>query len=348
MHAQGYFTGLVGKYLNSWDGDPRPEYDFWVSYFKGESVYYDPVLNANGRWFTHLGYITDILGTYTLQFVKEALGQNKPWILVYTPIAPHDPADPFIGDQALYTDLAPYRPPSFNEADVSDKPVWLQNRSLLDEKEIASIDTYRRDQILTLVALDRAVGALIDSLEKEGELDNTFVVFISDNGKFWGEHRITSKNSFYEEAIHVPMAIRYPALVAKPYVDEEHLVANIDLAPTIYELAKVKPSGLVMDGESLVGLLNKTANWRDTLLIEGWPPRGYFSALHTGRYIYAETDGDRAEFYDLQTDPYELDNLADKPEQLELIKELQAKLNQVREPAGIPTPIPDGNTNGSP
>lgn len=348
MHAQGYYTGLVGKYLNSWDGDPRPEYDFWVSYFKGESPYYNPVLNANGRWFTHLGYITDILGTYSLQFVKEALGQNKPWILVYTPIAPHDPAQPFVGDENLYKDLEPYRPPSFNEADVSDKPQWLQNRSLLSQEDIDTIDNYRRDQILSLTALDRAVGALMDSLDKEGELDNTFVVYMSDNGKFWGEHRITSKNSFYEEAVKVPFAIRYPPLIKKPYIDTTHLVANIDLAPTIYELSGVKPHGIPIDGTSLVGLLNNTTTWRDSLLLEGWPPRGYFSAMHTDRYIYAETEGDISEFYDLQEDPYELENKINVPEYQDEIRKLKAELDKVRAPASMPTPVPDGNPAGSP
>ena len=347
LHDHGYFTGLVGKYLNSWGGDPLPEYDFWVSYFRGESPYYNPVLNANGRWFTHLGYITDILGTYTLQFVKEALGQNKPWILMYNPIAPHAPMEPFVGDQTLLTNLAPYRPPSFNEADVSDKPEWLQGRQPMSDKGIAAIDNLRRDQILTLVSLDRAVGALLDSLEAEGELDNTFVVFMSDNGKFWGEHRITSKNSFYEEAVKVPFAVRYPPLVAKPYVDD-HLVANIDIAPTIYELAKVKPSGLKMDGMSLVGLLNKSVTWRENLLLEGWPPRGYFSAIHTGRYVYAETQGDKSEFYDLQTDPFELENKFDDPAFQDMIKQLQVELNKVREPANLPTPVPDGNEAGTP
>jgi N-acetylglucosamine-6-sulfatase len=347
MHSQGYFTGLVGKYLNTWKGDPRPEYDFWVSYFKGESPYVNPVLNSNGRWFTHMGYITDILGTYSLQFVKEALGQTKPWILVYTPIAPHASAEPFVGDQDLYTDLEPYRPPSFNEADVSDKPNWLEKKPLMDEKEIAAIDKFRRDQILSLVSLDRAVGALMDSLEAEGELENTFVLFISDNGKFWGEHRISSKNSFYEEAVKVPFAIRYPPLISEPYIDD-HLVANIDIAPTIYELSKVKPRGLHMDGISLIGLLNKTIPWRDSLLIEGWPPRGFYSALHTGNYVYAETQGDISEFYDLQTDPYELNNLINDPASQEMIKEYQAKLNLVREPVNIATPVPDDDNSGTP
>ena len=217
----------------------------------------------------------------------------------------------------------------------------------MSDKGIAAIDTLRRDQILTLVSLDRAVGALLDSLEAEGELDNTFVVFMSDNGKFWGEHRITSKNSFYEEAVKVPFGVRYPPLVAKPYVDD-HLVANIDIAPTIYELAKVKPSGLKMDGMSLVGLLNKSVTWRENLLLEGWPPRGYFSAIHTGRYVYAETQGDKSEFYDLQTDPFELENKFDDPAFQDMIKQLQVELNKVREPANLPTPVPDGNEAGTP
>jgi N-acetylglucosamine-6-sulfatase len=344
MHAQGYFTGLVGKYLNSWNGDPRPEYDFWVSYFRGESPYYNPRLNANGNWFTHIGYITDILGTYSLQFVKEAIKQDKPWILIYAPIAPHDPTKPFVGDQNLYTDLQPFRPPSFNEADISDKPAWLQNKQLLDEKDIAAIDKFRRDQILTLVSLDRAVGMLMDSLEKQDQLRNTFVLYISDNGKFWGEHRITSKNSFYEEAIKVPFAIRYPPLVPQPYLDD-HLVANIDIAPTIYELSKVKPRGLKIDGMSLVGLLNKSVKWREDLLLEGWPPRGFFSAIHTDRYVYAETQGDRSEFYDLQIDPFELTNQVDDPAYKDIIKELQGKLYKIREPANAPTLIPDVNNN---
>lgn len=347
LHNHGYYTGLVGKYLNSWNGDPKPEYDYWASYFRGESPYYNPVLNVNGHWFTNLGYITDILGTYSMQFVKEAISSNKPWILLYAPIAPHAPTEPYIGDLGLYPNLEPFRPPSFNEVDVSDKPTWLQNRNPLSEAEIAGIDKFRRSQILTLVSLDRAIGALLNSLKEQGQLDNTFIIFLSDNGKFWGEHRITSKNSFYEEAIKVPFAVRYPPLTPKPYVDE-HLVANIDIAPTIYELAGIKPTGLKMDGMSLVGLLNKTVLWRDSLLFEGWPPRGIYSAIHTDRYVYAETQGDRNELYDLQNDPYQLTNIADDPAYQDIIKELKAKLDKVREPASAPTPIPDDSESGTP
>ncbi len=147
LKAKGYYTGLVGKYLNSWDGTARPEYDFWVSYFKGESPYIDPDLNVNGVWREHIGYITDILGTYSMKFVEDAVGQRKPWILFYTPIAPHDPSIPDPKDTGLFPNLAPNRPPNFNESDVSDKPLWLQQKELLTPEEIQTLDQYRRNQI---------------------------------------------------------------------------------------------------------------------------------------------------------------------------------------------------------
>jgi N-acetylglucosamine-6-sulfatase len=294
---------------------------------------------VNGVWREHIGYITDILGTYSMKFVEDAVGQRKPWILFYTPIAPHDPTTPDTKDLGLYPDLAPNRPPSFNEEDVSDKPTWLQQKEFLTDEEIDSIDTFRRNQILTLVSLDRAIGRMLDRLEEKGELDNTFIVFISDNGKFWGEHRITSKNSFYEEAIKVPFAIRYPPLITESYVDDR-LVSNIDIAPTIYELAGIKAPKTV-DGLSLVPLLSGSNEWRDSLLIEGWPPRGIFAAIHTGRYVYAETEGDRSEFYDLEMDPYELENLIDDPIHQERIADLAKELEVLREPEGVPTPIPE-------
>ncbi len=339
FQKNGYYTGLVGKYLNFWKGESRPEFDYWVSYFKGESTYINPPLNVNGVWREHLGYITDILGTYSISFVEDAVAQRKPWILLYTPIAPHEPAVPDFQDLDLYTDLEPYRPPSFNEADVSDKPDWFKTKELLTEEEIAKIDTFRREQILCMVSLDRAIGKLIDRLEDKGALDNTVIIFLSDNGKFWGEHRISSKNSFYEEAIKVPFAIRYPPLIPEAYT-ESRMVANIDIAPTIYDLAKIKPPS-DMDGVSLVPLLTGTDNWRDSLLIEGWPPRGIFAALHTEKYVYAETLGDKTEFYDLENDPYEMENLAYDPAYADMVAEFHDRLALVKEPEGVPTPIPD-------
>ncbi|GAB4489506.1 MAG: hypothetical protein OHK0031_13170 [Anaerolineales bacterium] len=338
FHENGYSTALVGKYLNSWKGEPRPEFDFWVSYFKGEVRYDDPPLNVNGKWSKHSGYVSDILGDYAVQYIQQAAPQNKPFLLIFAPNAPHEPSTPYAGDLNLFPDMQPYRPPSYNEADTSDKPDWFQNRAPLTEAEMAELDQARRDQILTLVSLDRAIGRILQALQDSGEMDKTVIIFLSDNGKFWGEHRITSKNSFYEEATHVPFAMRYPPLVPTPYVDEKNIVANIDIAPTFYQLAEI-PIPASVDGWPLTKLLNG-GPWRQDLLIEGWPPRGEYAALRTGCYVYAETNGDRAELYNLDLDPYQLTNIADDPANQTLVADLKKRLDAIRGPLPTPPPAP--------
>ncbi len=333
LHANGYYTGLVGKYLNSWKGEIRPEFDYWVSFFKGESRYYNPRLNANGNWSVHEGYITDILGDYAIQFLDQAVMTPRPYVLIFAPNAPHQPADPFEGDRDKLADLAPFRPPSFNEADIADKPLWLQDE-LLDETVIQRIDAFRRKQLLTLIALDRVNARIFEAMKRNGQFDNTVIIYLSDNGLLWGEHRMFSKNSFYEEAARVPFALRYPPLVPTPY-REDRLVANIDIAPTFLDLAGL-PIPANMDGLSMVNLL-RGGPWRQALLIEGWPPRGYYSAVHTGRYIYSETRGDRAELYDLQADPYELENQIDNPAYKGIIASLRPQLYQLQQQHGSPT-----------
>jgi len=332
MHAEGYYTGLIGKYLNSWKGEARPEYDYWVSYFKGETPYYGPTLNINGEWkrYEKDEYVTYLLGDYAVDFLDEASRHKKNFILLFTPNAPHAPVTPAKEDLSLLTDLLPHRPPSFNEADITDKPIWLSVSHPLTEEEIADIDEFRRNQLLTLISLDRTIARIMTHLENNGLLDNTFIVFISDNGKFWGEHRITSKNGIYDEASRVPFAIRYPPLVPVPYTDTEHIVANIDIAPTILQLAGIQiPES--MDGLSLVSLFKKgDAPWREGILLEGWPPRGTYSAIHTKRYVYAETIDDKSEFYDLQTDPYQMQNLIDDPSYQDLIEYHKELLHRMK------------------
>jgi len=334
LHRNGYFTGLVGKYLNSWDGEVRPEFDYWVSFFRGESKYVNPYLNVNGEWSDHEGYITTLLGDYAVDFIRQATKKQQPFMLLVAANAPHQPADPEQADKDLLIDLAPWRPASYNEADVSDKPLWLQD-DVMDAGFIKRVDNFRRKQILSLFSLDRSVGKIMQALQDSGELDHTVVIYLSDNGMLWGEHRELSKNSYYEEAVKVPFALRYPPLVPRPYT-EGRLVANIDICPTIYQLAGL-PLPPEVDGASLVGLL-QGGPWRDGLLIEGWPPRGIYSGIHTDRYLYVETRDDRSEFYDLEKDPLQLQNAIDDPAYQGIISSLKAELEKVREPAGAPPP----------
>lgn len=336
LYRNGYFTGLVGKYLNSWNGDMRPEFDYWVSFWGGTMKhYYDPDLNVNGTWSKHAGYSTYLFRDYGLEFLDEAARQSRPFFLLYTPNAPHAPFTPAKEDTALYTDLPPYRPLSFNEADVSDKPESISNMAELSAEDIAAIDNTRRRQILTLVALDRTIPDIVNKLSEIGELDSTVIIFISDNGKHWGEHRLDSKSTAYEESVKVPFAIRYPPLIPSPYV-EDRIVANIDIAPTIYELSETAAPGNV-DGRSLVALLGGADDWRDHILLEAWPDRGDWAAIHTGDSIYIETVDDLTEFYDLTRDPFQMENAVNDPQYRDVIAKLKQYLDAER-PSGALSP----------
>ncbi len=329
LHAAGYFTGLIGKYLNSWDGSARPEFDYWVSHANGDSRYYNPQLNVNGAWSVNNGYITNILRDHALEFLRRAGQRTDPFVLVFTPNAPHQPADPGPGDGNLYPDLPQHRPPSFNEEDVSDKPRWLRGFLRWDSTQIRKNDDLRRKQLQSLHALDQALNNLFNLLEQQGKLNNTLVMFISDNGYFWGEHRLKEKLRVYEEASRVPFAVRYPPLIAAGQVSSA-LVANLDLAPTIYDLANI-PMPAEVDGRSLVPLLLGNSSWREELLIQGW--REVISvpyvAVHDRRYVYVETENDSPELYDLQIDPFQLENRVKDASYASTVANLKQKLGQL-------------------
>lgn len=344
LHEHGYYTGLVGKYLNSWDpGTRRPEFDRWVEFARSKeaggnetksrkaksSYYIDPRVNVDGVWSKHPGYLTYILRDYAVDFLRKAAQQQKPFMLVFAPFAPHGPADPAPEDKRLYASLAPHRPPSFNEEDLSDKPAWLRVGRPAKVSP-ATMDEFRLKQIRSLKSLDRAIEDIVNELKATGALDNTVIIYISDNGIQWGEHRLTKKSFVYEESIHVPMAIRFPVLAAQKRT-EKRVVANIDIAPTIYELASVTKPGKV-DGRSLVPLVKgETVDWRDEILIESWPTNyPAFVALRTNRYVYVETVGDIPELYDLHKDPYQLQNQVDNASYRPMRDKLRKQLKQYR------------------
>ena len=324
LHNIGYLTGQVGKYVNGYKRK-LPEFDSWIVPISGD--YYDPIFNVNGSQVAHTGYLTDILRDYALQFLEQATQENRPFLLLFWSPAPHLPADPAPGDEDLYLDLPPHRPPNFNEDDVTDKPAWLRNLSPLSENEVQSIDEFRIKQLQCLNSLDQAIESLLLLLEANNQLDNTLVVYLSDNGNFWGEHRLNGKMRVYESAQKIPFAIRYPRLVPQPYI-ENRIVANIDIAPTIYKLTGITVPGEI-DGRSLIPLLTGSQRWRNDILLEGWPNNPY-AAVRTNRYVYVETEGDLSELYDLKFDPYQLNNKINDTKYVNIIASLQSRLAQLR------------------
>ena len=327
----GYYTGLVGKYLNSYDykDPPRPEFDYWVATPGGSSQYYNVNINVNGKLKKSPFYVTKVIERYALEFLEKASKGDEPFMLYFAPAAPHPPATPAPEDEDLYQDLAPYRPANHNEADVSDKPRWLKARPVLTSLQIRSLDQLRLNQLRSLRSVDRAIAAVLDRLEEEGELDDTVIFFVSDNGHSWGEHRLASKIYAYDFSSHVPFAVRYPEkFAAGSQIDG--LVANIDIAPTLYELAGLSvPDGV--NGRSLLQLMDGAADWQDELLIEGWVSRFHYAAVRTERYLYIENDGDAPELYDYEQDPYELDNRAGDPASAAIVADLRQRLDRLLE-----------------
>jgi N-acetylglucosamine-6-sulfatase len=292
------------------------------------------MLQVGDKWTRHTDYMTYALRDYALTFIDEAAKTRQPFLLIFAPHAPHLPAQAAPGDEALYPDLEPYRPPNYNEEDISDKPAWVNTYVPFTEARRNKIDADRRAQLQSLNALDQSVASLLDDLEQRGMLDNTMIIYLSDNGELWGEHRLRHKNAPYEPAIRIPMGVRYPPRISTPYVDT-HLVTNLDIAPTLYALAGVEPNN-TLDGLSLLPLLEGSdAPWRDAFVIEGWnliSDFGTFVGLHTEQYVYFETvdwmGNNSVELYDLEADPYQLQNQATNGDFSEVKDALKTRLSE--------------------
>jgi arylsulfatase A-like enzyme len=224
--------------------------------------------------------------------------------------------------------VAPWRPPSFDEADVSDKPAWIQALPRLTPAKVAAGDSLRQRQLESLQAVDRMVSRVVAALKRSGRWPHTLLVFSSDNGYSWGEHRwLDVKTCAYEECIRVPLWIRAPGLAAR---HDTSLVANIDLAPTVAAWAGI-PAPVNVNGVSLLPLLLDPATpWRSAILVEhlGTPTPGFINSqgVRTSRFLYNEyVDGDR-ELYDLLLDPFELTNVVNDPAYAAMVANLQATL----------------------
>jgi arylsulfatase A-like enzyme len=322
LHDAGYTNGFVGKYLNDYQSIAHyipPGWDEWAAVTSPTVKYFDYVLNENGRFVPYgsdpSDHSTAVLGRIATRFLRSA---RPPFFLHFCPLAPHLPVGGLAGAGALSPGLPIVSGPSFNEADVADKP-WGSLHSPLSARAIASRSRVRDHTTESLRALDRAVAQMVQALEERGELDNTVIVFTSDNGLLLGEHRLWLEKIWpYEESIRVPLVVRTPWATG-PTVDR-HLVLNIDLAPTLAELAGVTPWP-APDGRSLAPLLRgQQVPWRTAFVEEflgrdqrfrGGPPP--FTAIRTERHLYVEYRNGWRELYDLREDPYQLQNLADQP-----------------------------------
>ena len=333
LRAAGYRTAYMGKYLNGYANNTYvpPGWDRWLAF--ANAGYYDYRLNVDGRLETgptlRSLYSTDRLAAEAVRFVRES---RRPFFLVLAPYAPHEPAEPARRHARAFSALVPWRSPSYRERNVSDKPAWVraQPRTLRFGPQ-----AFRRRQLQSRLAGDQVVGRLVRALRGQRLLRNTVVVFTSDNGYLWGEHRLSAKAKPYEESIRVPLVVRYDALTRGRPRSVERLVANVDLAPTFAAAARTRLPGA--EGRSLLPFLaGRTPRWRSALLLETLPVRNQavpaWCAVRTReRILVAYATGDR-ELYDLTRDPYELRSLHDDPAWNGTERALRARLGRLCNP----------------
>jgi N-acetylglucosamine-6-sulfatase len=344
LQAAGYRTALIGKYLNGYYADPvvPPGWSEWDGGI-GPGIY-DYNLNENGK-VVHYGtaagdYKQDVLTRKAVEFVSRNAPSATPFFVWLTYTSPHtnppDPnpqppsdcdgaAKPAPRDaNAFASDPLP-TPPSFNEADVADKPAAIRDLPLLTGTEIADVSRKYRCALGSLLSVDRGVGKVLNALRRSGDLANTFVIYTSDNGFLNGEHRIAAgKNQPYEESIRVPLIIRGPGIPQGRVARD--LAINADLAPTITELTGARP-GLPMDGRSLLPAARHPRIERGRALpIES----SSFHAIRTQRFIYVTYRTGEEELYDLARDPYELQNAVGDPGYGEVRSKLAEELGALK------------------
>ena len=322
LQKSGYETALVGKYINSYTADwvhhaNPPGWDDWqVLDSVPMEAYYNYSINDNGR-LVHYGkkpsdYSTTVLAHKAVQFIRQA---RNPFFLYFAPVAPHLPAIPARRDWGKLENLTPHHSPDYNQRNVGKEPWRFWHKDMLSAAAQLYINHIRIRQEESLLALDRSVKSVVQALRARHELNRTVIVYTSDNGFLWGEHRLGGKVWPYEESTRVPLIVRTPwTHVAKV---NNAPVLNIDLAPTISALAGVQP-GLPEDGRSFLPFLHgQRAPWRNAFLVEylgrdllrkGGPPP--YVAVQTKRHLYVEYLNGWRELYNLKHDPWELDNLA--------------------------------------
>lgn len=347
MKRSGYYTSHIGKFLNGYGSDTPadvpPGWDEW----KGSvdpSTYrmWGYTLNENGVFNTYGSediedpalYQTDVYRAKAVDFIRRRANKRAPFFLSLAPLAPHHeirsdrqrlPARPAPRHVGAFSEAPLPRPPSFDEADLSDKPGYVQRRSPpLSQENVDQITANYRTRQESLLAVDEAVAGIVGQLRRSGVYKNTYIVFTSDNGFLQGEHRVRSGKMLpYDPSVRVPLLISGPGI--KRGKTSQELVGNIDLAPTLLDIADGR-SGKTMDGRSMLPyaldpklrtervLLMETGGQRPGRLEPDQGPVAplrnilTYSAVRTEDYLYVAYRNGSRELYDMRRDPHQLNS----------------------------------------
>lgn len=307
LDSVGYRTALIGKYLNGYR-DVSHVPPGWDEWFATAGPVAGRRISDNGALFEREEsvYHDDLLSDRAAAFVRSS---REPFFLYLSVSAPHR-SRPLAPPRykARFSDLRVPRQLPYGEGDVSDKPAWVSNKDGLDTDEKRRMDAHYRNRARSLLAVDETVERLVEVLKEQGELDNTYIVFTSDNGYHMGEHRLRpGKTSAYEEDIRVPLLVRGPGVKAGT---EDRFALNTDLAPTFADWAGVEMEGA--DGRSLAPLFSgERAPWRSAFLVEklGNGDKYTYRGVRTETYLHVRyANGDR-ELYNVTRDPRQLESV---------------------------------------
>ncbi|MFT6881492.1 MAG: N-acetylglucosamine-6-sulfatase [Cyclobacteriaceae bacterium] len=352
LQKSGYQTAHIGKiHMAHLEGKDhiRPGFDYWYS-FIGQGTYFDPMVNDNGKEYQETGYMTDILTSKALEWLDNERDPSKPFYLNLWHKGVHEDHSPAPRHENLYAEHDLPTPPYDTHLETfEDKPEWQRIKAYDSEwKSYIPISELpqkewpiKGDKFMKLLrcikAVDESLGTVMAKLEEMGELDNTVIIFSSDNGYFMGEHTYWDKRIAYENSMRIPMIISYPKLIQAD-TDIEKICLNIDVAPTILDIAGIEiPS--YMQGESMKPLFAKeTKDWREEFLFEYYVDDAYpyagpnMLAVRTDRYKLVDNnlENDIDELYDLEVDPGEMNNLIDDSEYDSLELLLRDKIEELK------------------
>lgn len=376
LQNAGFKTALIGKYLNRYGqqstfgawlgwigsilnidfkrtdvGNPRdwvpPGWDLWYA-FTGTGVrYYDYLINENGT-ILNFGdqpsdYSTDVLKDRAVRFIKDEAATTAPFFLLIATKTPHaqgPQAIPSPRYEEAFKDVPLPASSAFNEEDIRRKAVKAPR---IHGESRDKLEKSYRAELQSLQSVDDLVEAVVAALKSTGKLNSTVIIYTSDNGFLFGEHRLIGKSAAYEESIKVPLVMRGPGVPAN--ATREQLVNNLDVVATILDLAGAAP-GVAGDGHSLAPLFaDADAPWRSALLIES-PVNRFESAKHrytgvrTATRKYVKYDGGFEELFDIAADPHELSNEAGNPSYQSDLARLRSLQDTLKTCAGASCWVP--------
>ncbi len=356
LQNDGYQTAFLGKWhMGDADDKPRAGFDYWLS-FRGQGVYNNPTFNINGEQVKQPegSYTSDRLTDYALEWLDDREGE-KPFFLYLSHKAVHAEFTPAERHKGVHEDTPIVTPPSMyltatkdspyfsdrekpitSPVNFEDIPEWVRKQRYswhgVDHMYHGAIpfDKFYKLYLETLLGIDESVGRVLDWVEDNGLTENTLIIYMGDNGFSFGEHGLIDKRHAYEESMKVPFLAQYPKMIEAGSTNE-NIVMNIDLAPTFLELAGLEGVKPDVQGQSLTSIFdNPESEWRERVFYEyywemAYPSTPTIFAVRTDRYKYIFNQGvwDINELYDLQNDPYEMNNLIRSEAHQEIAKQLR-------------------------